>query len=87
MACLALLVATTGYLVHGYRADGKHHNETRCEFCAQFTGSAGSPAVKQLVALVVLFSLAAPTPAAVISGVRRAPRANRSRAPPLTDSI
>jgi hypothetical protein len=87
VACVALLVATTGFLAHGYRTDGKHHDETRCEFCAQFTGSAGSPAITQLVAFVVVFSFLAPVPAAAFSGARRPPRAHRSRAPPQVDSI
>jgi hypothetical protein len=87
MACLAVLVATTGFLVHGYRVDGRHHNEARCGFCAQLAGSAGPAAIKQLVAVVVLLSLAAPVPAAAACRVRRPPRANRSRAPPQTDSI
>jgi DUF2946 family protein len=87
LACAALLIATTGFLVHGYRVDAKNHNETHCEFCAQLAGGAGTPATIQPLALIGLVYFLVHLPPISFPRVIRLSRANRSRAPPRIPSI
>jgi hypothetical protein len=87
LACAALLIASTGFLVHGYRVDAKNHHEAHCEFCTQLAGSAGTPALIQSVALLGLVYFLVHLPPILSCRVIRLSRANRSRAPPPISSI
>jgi hypothetical protein len=44
-ALVALMFATTSYVVHGFQ-DGavQQHDSTQCDLCLQFSGTAGAPA-------------------------------------------
>lgn len=49
-ALVALLFATTAYVAHGFQ-DGavQKHDNTQCDLCLQFSGTAGAPADTGLV--------------------------------------
>src|SRR5262245_10134475 len=64
VALLALLIATTGYVAHGFPHDLplSQHSSTPCDLCLHFSGTAGAPANADLVGKppLVAFVPAAP---------------------------
>jgi hypothetical protein len=83
LASLALLLAMTAYFAHGHRADGKPHDETRCEFCLQVTGTAAASALPSLASRPPFIARLPRARRRRIAVARRPARAHRSRAPPL----
>jgi hypothetical protein len=42
-ALVALFFATTAYVVHGFQDGNFQHDQTQCDLCLQFSGTAGAP--------------------------------------------
>lgn len=85
-ALVALFFATTAYVTHGLQDGTVQHNNTQCDLCLQFSGTAGAPADGAVVGkppLVVVRTTVA-LPAIPAEGPRRN---HRPRGPPAADLI
>jgi hypothetical protein len=81
-ALVALFFATTAYVTHGLQDGTFQHDNTQCDLCLQFSGSAGAPAEMALVGkppLVVVRTTPVALPALV---AERYDAAHRPRGPP-----
>ncbi len=80
-ALLALFFATTAYVAHGFDGTRSHQN-TQCDLCLQFNGTAGAPAESSLVGRPPLVAFVAVLAALPVLRVRRKVGNRLPRAPP-----
>jgi hypothetical protein len=82
-ALVALFFATTAYVAHGFDGTASHQN-TQCDLCLQFNGTAGAPAETGLVGKVPLVAFVAVLFALPLLTARRKVGNRLPRAPPLS---
>jgi hypothetical protein len=80
-ALVALFFATTAYMAHGFDGTPRHEN-TQCDLCLQFSGTAGAPAEGGLVGKPPLVVFVAVPAALPLLPVRRKVGNRLPRAPP-----
>ncbi len=80
-ALVALFFATTAYVAHGFDGTANHQN-TQCDLCLQFNGTAGAPAETGLVSKPPLVAFVAVLVAVPRIPTRRKVGNRLPRAPP-----